>query len=186
MAEEEKKRDSFTRLFNPILEAICKTEFTGNELRIVLFIIRSTYGWHKKKFPLSKSYIAEGTGIGERTVCRVVKRLVDRHILIEYGTDKPSRSKVYGLNKRYSQWDAMSVTGDSVTGDTLCLSFDVTESVTYDRDESVTDDRQKRKSKKKELKEKEKKCSPEPYFLNPETGMWEEVEDEDGEDGGED
>ena len=169
MAEE--KRDSYTRLFNPILEALCRTEFTGRELRVVLFIIRATYGWNKKKFPLSKSYIMKGTGISERNVCRIIKKLISRKILLDYGIDKTSRSRVYGLNKKYSQWDAMSVTDDSVTDDTLCLTNEDHESVTDDRDMSVTDDTQKRHIKDK-LKEKEKKCSQNLPFLDSETGKW--------------
>jgi hypothetical protein len=75
---------------------------------------------------------------------------------------------------------------DTDTGDTLIVSSEVSNSDTDDTFNSVTDDTQKRKTQKKDSKERQKKCSQEPYFLNPETGMWEEVEDEDGEDGGED
>ena len=176
MAEDRK--ESYTKLFNPILEAICRTEFTGREIRIVLFVIRATYGWNKKKFPLSKSYIAEGTGISVRNVSRIVKRLVNRNILIEYGTDKSTRAKVYGLNKKYSQWDAMSVTDDNDNYDRVCMTDGDHDSDNDDRDMSVTDDRQKRQSKRHIKKEKEKKCTQKELFLNPETGMWEEVDDE--------
>lgn len=186
MADEDKKRDSFTRLFNPILEAICKTEFTGRELRVVLFIIRSTYGWNKKKFPLSKSYIAEGTGIHRRHVSSIIKNLVDRHIIIEYGTDKKSRCKMYGLNKKYSQWDnPMCTENDNDKYGDICAPNSVIDSVENGDDMCTEESAQNRHIKRHIKKEKEKKCSPEPYFLNPETGMWEEVEDEDGEDGGE-
>jgi len=170
MAEERK--DSYTKLFNPILEAICKTEFTGRELRIVLFIIRATYGWNKKKFPLSKSYIAEGTGISTRNVSRIIKRLIERHILIEYGIDKKTRAKVYGLNKKYSKWDAMSVTDDNDNDDSICMTDGDHDHVNDDRDMSVTDDIQKRHIKRHILKEKEKKCPSKEPFLDPETGTF--------------
>jgi len=178
MAEERK--DSYTKLFNPILEAICKTEFTGRELRIVLFIIRATYGWNKKKFPLSKSYIAEGTGISTRNVSRIIKRLIERHILIEYGIDKKTRANVYGLNKKYSKWDAMSVTDDNDNDDSICMTDGDHDHVNDDRDMSVTDDIQKKHIKRHILKEKEKKCSQNSLFFNPETETWEE-RDESGE-----
>ena len=176
MAEE--KKDSFTKLFNPILEAICKTELTGREIRIVLFVIRATYGWNKKKFPLSKSYIAEGTGISTRNVSRIVRRLIEKNVLIEYGTDKSTRAKVYGLNKKYSQWESMSVTNDSDNGDRVCMTNEDHNPDNGDRDMSVTDDRQNIHIKRHIKKEIKKKCSQNPYFLNPETGMWEMVEEE--------
>lgn len=183
MADEQ--RESYTKLFNPILEAICKKELTGRELRIVLFVIRATYGWNKKKFPLSKSYIAEGTGISTRNVSRIVRRLVERNILIEYGTDKNTRAKVYGLNKKYSKWDAMSVTDDTDNGDRVCMTTGDHDPDNGDRDMSVTDDRQKRHIKRHILKEKEKKCTQKEHFFLNEDGIWErsieDVEEESGE-----
>lgn len=176
MAEERK--ESYTKVFNPILEAICKKELTGREIRIVLFVIRATYGWNKKKFPLSKSYIAEGTGISVRNVSRIVRRLVERNVLIEYGTDKTTRAKVYGLNKKYSQWDAMSVTVVSDNDDSICMTNGDHDPDNGDRDMSVADDRQKRQIKRHIKKEKEKKCTSKVPFLNPETEMWEFPEDE--------
>ena len=181
MADEEKKRDSFTRLFNPILEAICKTEFTGRELRVVLFIIRSTYGWNKKKFPLSKSYIAEGTGISRRHVGDVVRALVKRNIIIEYGTDKKSRCKVYGLNKKYSQWDdpMCPKNGTAGNGD-ICAPNSVIDSEESGDDMCPVDGAENRHIKRHIKKEKEKKCSQNRIIFNPKTGCYEEAEDEDG------
>ena len=191
MAEE--KRDSYTKLFNPILEALYRShELTSAQFAIILFVIRSTYGWHKKKFPMSKAFIAEGTELSERCVIKNVNILVSKGYLIEYGVDRETRSKIYGLNKRYSQWGkgpATLVEGerlDTEQPDTLWVNGEVTMGEQSFSDEGERSDTQKRNIKKKDKKEKEKKCSPEPYFLNPETGMWEEVEDEDGEDGGED
>ena len=178
MAEERK--DSYTKLFNPILEAICKTEFTGRELRIVLFIIRATYGWNKKKFPLSKSYIAEGTGISRRHICEVIRGLVKRNILIEYGTDQKSRAKVYGLNKRYSQWDHDVPETDIVENGDISSPNSVLDSDEDGDDMYAENGAQKRHIKRHILKEKEKKCSQNSLFFNPETETWEE-RDESGE-----
>ena len=109
MAEEQERnenyRENYTRLFNPILEAICIGNFNGRELKIIFFVIRCTYGWNKKCYPMSKAFIAEGTGLSTRHVCEILKRLIDRRVIIDYGTDKKSRAKIYGLNKKFSQWD---------------------------------------------------------------------------------
>lgn len=176
MAEE--KRDSYTKLFNPILEALIKKDFSGREYRVIFFIIRSTYGWNKKKFPLSKSYIAEGTGIDRRKVGTIIKRLVERNVLIDYGTDKKSRCKVYGLNKKYSQWDnPMCAENDTVVYGDICapnLDTDVAEN---DDDMSAENGAQNRHIKRHIKKEKEKKCSPKGPFLN-EKGCWELPDDD--------
>lgn len=177
MAEEE-KRDSYTKLFNPILEAICRTDFTGREIRIVLFVIRATYGWNKKKFPLSKSYISEGTGISRRHICDVIRGLVKRNVLIEYGTDKSTRAKVYGLNKKFSQWDRDVPKTDNAENGDISSPNSVLDSE-EERDDMYADSgAQNRHINRHIKKEKEKKCSQNPYFLNPETGMWEMVEEE--------
>lgn len=178
----EEKRDSYTKLFNPILEALCKTEFTGREMRVVLFVIRSTYGWNKKKYPLSKSFIAEGTGISRRHVGDVVRELVRRNILIDYGTDKKSRCKVYGLNKKYSTWDKDMCPnfGSDENGD-ICAPNSVIDSEEHGDDMCTVDGAQNRHIKRHIKKEKEKKCSPKGPFLN-EKGCWElPDDDEEGE-----
>lgn len=178
MAEE--KRESYTRLFNPILEALYKqaSNLSSNDYAIILFIIRGTYGWHKTRYPMSAGYISKGTGIPERSVKRSLKKLLEKHYIIDYGKDQDSRSKLFGLNKKFSQWNKNSVTDDTVTHDTLTVSSEVKNSVTDDTLEGVTDDTQKRKHQKKEKKKDKRNCSPKEPFLNPTTGMWEFPEDE--------
>ena len=189
MAEEKEKKDSFTRLFNPILEALYKRkDLTGAQFAIILFVIRATYGWHKKKFPMSKTFIAEGTELSERCVKKNVSMLVKKGYLIEYGTDKDSRSKIYGLNKRYSQWGkgpAILDEGerlDSVQPDTLSVNGEVNEGERLDTDEGERLDTQKRNTQRNIKKEKEKKCTQKRPFLN-EDGMWEIPDEGDDVDG---
>jgi phage replication O-like protein O len=183
MADE--KKDSYTKLFNPILEALCKSNLNGSELKIVFYVIRCTYGWNKKKFAMSKSFIAEGTGIDRRNVGKIIKSLVERNVLIDYGVEKGSRTKIYGLNKHFSQWVMCGELTNGKSAD-ICASNSALDSGNSADDMCGEFTAQNRHIKRHIKKEKEKKCSQEPYFLNPETGMWEEVEDEDGEDGGED
>jgi len=179
MADEEKKRDSFTRLFNPILEALCKSNLSSREFKIVFFVIRCTYGWNKKMFPMSKSFIAEGTNIDKRDVGKIIKGLVSKNVLIEYGTDKVTRAKIYGLNKHYSQW---SMCGDLPTGQTadICPAISDIDSGQTADDMSGADTEQNRHIKRHIKKEKEKKCSQNRIIFNPDTGCYEEAEDEDG------
>lgn len=178
MAEE--KKDGYTRLFNPILDELCRqaTNLSANDYAIILYVIRCTYGWHKTRFAMSSAFISKGTNIPERSVKRSVKKLLRLNYLKEFG--KEGRIKLVGLNKRYSQWNREGVMDDTDTGDTLIVSSEVSNSDTDDTINSVTDDTQKRKTQKKDSKEKEKKCSQNSLFFNPETETWEE-KDESGE-----
>lgn len=177
MAEEKEKQDSYTRLFNPILEALYKKNdlFTKNEYAIILFVIRSTYGWQKKKHPMSVSFIAKGTGIPERSVKRSIKNLINKRVLLDYGTDGDTRKKQIGLNKSYSQWGTDSDTRVSDSGDTLLVPNVVNKGDSGDILGGDTGDTQKINSylKKKDKKEKEKKCSSNSLFFNSETETWE-------------
>ena len=174
------KRESYTKLFNPILDALIKKGFSGREYQVIFFVIRSTYGWNKKKFAMSKSFIAEGTGIDRRNVGAVVKRLVDKNVLIDYGIDSKTRCKIYGLNKKYSQWDGMCVKNEGVENDDICALNSASDIVENDDDMCVENDAQNRHIKRHIKKEKEKKCSQNSLFFNPETETWEE-RDESGE-----
>ena len=146
----------------------------------MFFVIRCTYGWNKKKFPMSKSFIADGTGIDRRDVGKLIKGLVDKNVLIDYGTDKTSRAKIYGLNKRYSQW---SMCGDLPSGETadICAAKSDIDSGHSADDMCGDDTAQNRHIKRHIKKEKEKKCSQKGPFLN-EKGCWElPDDDEEGE-----
>ena len=192
MAEERK--ESYTRLFNPILDALCRQskQLTASQFAIILFVIRSTYGWSKKKFPLSKSYIAEGTELTDRCVKQNIRELISKGYLIDYGTDKKKRCKIYGLNKKYSQWGkgpAIMSEGEqsgseqwcTLEGEqrcTLSVNGDVSEGEPSCTDKGEQWCTQKRNSERKSKKEKEKKCSQNLPFLNPETQKWEMPEEE--------
>ena len=178
MADE--KKDGYTRLFNPILDELCRqaANLSSNDYAIILYVIRCTYGWHKTRFAMSSAFISKGTNIPERSVKRSVKKLLRLNYLKEFG--KEGRIRLVGLNKRYSQWNREGVMDDTDTGDTLIVSSEVSNSDTDDTFDSVTDDTQKRKTQKKESKEIQKKCSQNRIIFNPKTGCYEEAEDEDG------
>lgn len=111
MAEENKELKNYTRIFNPLLEALGRQykNMTSSEYALIMVIIRSTYGWKQKSHPFSTSLLAERTGMPERHVKRAVKSLITKGILIDYGIDKKTRCKILGLNKKYSQWNGEGV-----------------------------------------------------------------------------
>lgn len=89
---------NFTQFPNAILDALIRTHLSPNESKIIYLVIRKTYGWHKLSDWIALSQIAEYTGITRSNVCRYIKSLVSRHILIR------SDDKHIGLNEDTTQW----------------------------------------------------------------------------------
>jgi phage replication O-like protein O len=90
--------NGYTMVANEILEALAKIKLSPNESRILWLIIRKTYGWHKKTDWISLSQIVEGTGIAKPNVCRTLKSLTSRNIIV-----RPDR-KYVGFQKDYTKW----------------------------------------------------------------------------------
>lgn len=65
----------YTRINNALLNALCKTPLSGQELRVLLFIIRYTLGFNRDTAELSITYIANGTEISTRNVRRILTHL---------------------------------------------------------------------------------------------------------------
>lgn len=56
-------------------------EMSGSETKIVLAIIRQTFGWHKEKDRLSISQLMEMTGLSNRTVIDATQSAIDRGVI---------------------------------------------------------------------------------------------------------
>jgi phage replication O-like protein O len=190
MADENgKELKNYTRIYNPILEAICKARYlNASDIRVVFCIIRSTYGWHKTNDPISKSMIAEQTELSARAVIKSIKKLKKLNIIIEYGTDKHSRCKVLGINKKINQWNREGeqldteqsfsdiVNNRSVTGGTTVQYM----GEQLDTDEGEQSFRHKRYVKdnlKTDLKKEKKKKK---NFFSPDGYLIKELDDEYG------
>jgi phage replication O-like protein O len=95
--------NGFTRIANELLEAILLRRIPGQELRIVLTVMRKTYGFGKKADRMSYGQIAKATGIPRTRVIRHIKSLVLKRVLgsLNRGTRQPS---TIWINKDYSQW----------------------------------------------------------------------------------
>ena len=98
--------DGHTRIANPVLEALMRTALNGSEFRVLLTVVRKTWGWCKKEDSLSFSQIAEITGLPRRTVIRAANHLLAMNLLLKRATSgKPS---VWKVNKDFEQWKVVS------------------------------------------------------------------------------
>lgn len=95
------KENGYTRLANELYEAIIRWHFSSYEYRVLIFIIRKTYGWNKKEDWISLSQFREATNIKESHVCRTINLLIKQNIITKGGNrDNP----LYSIQKDYDKW----------------------------------------------------------------------------------
>ena len=102
-------QNGYTRIANELLEAICRLNISGNELRILLFIVRRTYGFNKSSTNISLTEISEATGVRKNHVSRALKKLSDLKI-IKRQTFSGTKSQSISIVKNYEEWTVENCT----------------------------------------------------------------------------
>lgn len=95
------KEDGHVQLANEILEVLARTPLPGMEMRMVLHVIRKTYGYGKKCDWISISQFAVALVTDTKNVCRVQKRLIQWKIL-------EKKDNQIGLNKNWETWQVVA------------------------------------------------------------------------------
>lgn len=90
--------DGYTRIANELLEAVMAADLTARQLKVVMAIIRKTYGFGKKFDRISNTQIAEMTGIHHTHVCKAKNEMIAMNILVTSGLS-------IGINKVVSEWN---------------------------------------------------------------------------------
>lgn len=103
--ELQVENGNYTRIINPLIEALIKIPFKGCELAVALYVIRKTYGFNKKQDEISLSQFCEGTGRSRQTVVTALKnlQLVKTLRLVKRGTSKTA-SNIWEINKYVGTW----------------------------------------------------------------------------------
>lgn len=104
--------NGYTRIANPILEALAKMSLNGTQWRILLVIFRYTYGYGRKEHELSLSFISAATGCDKRQLQRELKDLESKRII----TQKVGVKRIIAFNKNYDDWAGESTNGKSTNG----------------------------------------------------------------------
>lgn len=95
--------DGFTRIAHPVLEALARSPIPARHLRVVLAVMRLTWGWGKKSDRLGSSQLASAVDIEPRDARRIVRDLLEWQVLKEVGQSFRGR-RVLGLEKDWEQW----------------------------------------------------------------------------------
>lgn len=103
--------DGHTRIANELLEALVRYPFTGGELKVVLAVIRLTYGWQTTERPIKQRELVRLTGLDVRYLQRILTKLRQHGVLF---CQRYTCPHVYALNKHYFGWHDMPQPGFSV------------------------------------------------------------------------
>lgn len=93
--------DGYARIANELLEQVMIAPLTSREIRVVMAVIRLTYGWNRKHARVTGGLLAKLTGIHATTCAKVLSGLITKNVITRNGG---SRSPV-SLNKHADQWD---------------------------------------------------------------------------------
>lgn len=99
--------NGYTKIANEILEALYNNKFSSQELRIVLLVIRKTYGFHKKDDFISLTQIAGAIKSSKIRCSQVVKKLVYMKILT-VNENINGIGKSYIFNKDFERWGGVN------------------------------------------------------------------------------
>ena len=93
------REDGYTAVANELLEAIFKVHLSGNQLRLVLLVLRESYGWSRKEsMPMGYKTMNRKTGISRSSIQLALSVLIDAKVL-------SVRKGRWSLNKDYQKWE---------------------------------------------------------------------------------
>jgi len=90
-------KSGYTKFPNDFLEALYK-HLGDQESRVLLFLVRKTWGWNKKSDFISLNQFVKELGILKPNVCRALSSLVKRRIVTV------NRDKTYAIQMDTSLW----------------------------------------------------------------------------------
>lgn len=93
--------DGHTKIANELLDAILLHDFSKRQLKIILFIMRKTYGWNKTADDISRSQIIDATKISNPNITTTIQELLEMNVII---VSEGSHAKRYQINKYYDTW----------------------------------------------------------------------------------
>lgn len=90
--------DGYTRIANELLEVVISADLTLRQIKVLLAIIRKTYGYNKKTDWIGNKQLSELTGLADTRCSTIKNELIQMNILI-------SKGREVGVNKDISSWN---------------------------------------------------------------------------------
>lgn len=109
--------DGYARLSNMLLEAYSGADLTKRHFKVLLAILRKTYGWNKPMDRITDSQLSEITKLPVKRCNEAKLELVRMNIIKQQGG-------MFGPNKNISEWRIPQNEGISLkTGDKTSLNL---------------------------------------------------------------
>jgi phage replication O-like protein O len=100
------KENGYTQVANEILDALARIELPSTQLRMVLAIMRKTYGYHKSEDGISLAQFVEMLGMSRRAIIYNLQDLEAKGIvLVRRSRDGVKNNvNIIKFNKNYDTW----------------------------------------------------------------------------------
>lgn len=108
--------DGHVRIINPVMEALAMAPFNAGQLRVLMVVIRKTWGWQTKDAEVSSGDLADATGLARSTAAAALRDLVDAGVLVELEAPSFSSAGCYQVQKDPEQWGRFAVSPPSLSG----------------------------------------------------------------------
>lgn len=133
--ELQVENGNYAQILNPILEVLARTRLSGAQYSVLIFILRKTYGFHKKTDRISLGQVIDGTKLSRTAASEALQRLVDANILKR----KTQRSHI-GFNKYSETWDVSKLVARKEVRDSSIVESQVPSIVeSQNRDSSIVE-----------------------------------------------
>ena len=96
--------NGYTAVANEILDHLYKQPLNGTELKVIMCILRYTFGFQRKSHNLSATFIAKWGNCDLRTVKRALKKLQQDRVIIYINSEQRGVTAELMFNKDYEQW----------------------------------------------------------------------------------
>ena len=96
--------DGFLKIANEIIDALARLHLSGNQWRVLMVVLRQTYGWNQKEARITVTQFQQKTGLDRRHTVRELNALISRKIIAKIGNGK---NITYRFQKDFSQWQSL-------------------------------------------------------------------------------
>ncbi len=96
--------DQYTKISNELMEAIPHYKLNGTQLRLLFVILRYTYGFNRKEWDLSLSFLSKSTGLRKEQVRHELSNLIKYNVVNVVREASFKAARVLALNKDYDTW----------------------------------------------------------------------------------
>lgn len=100
------------KIANELWDRIMLEQFSGAECRVLMVVIRKTYGWNRKESDIPLSEFQSLTGMNRSTITDARKSLLDKNVLSVIKGAGRTHPSTWSVNKNWETWRKLSAPPD--------------------------------------------------------------------------